>query len=229
MPDFTHVQPQFNVLLDVSCALVPFLLSLVLFRADRDRTGWWWGGLCAWFAFLPTAPYTLTDIIHLIAAIRYQPPFSLRSLILAWFPFFTAYMLLCFQAYVISLILWDQYLRRQHRAHWLLPSELILSFLSAIGIYLGRVQRLSSWDLLIRPLDVLRALWQDFSLHEFAGFVIVTTIVIVGLYFGLKLVDIALWQTYLAPDNKLAVAPSYGKRVGSVLFPTLGEKFDQGG
>ncbi len=221
MPDFSHVQPQFNVLLDVSCAMVPLVFSLLLFRANRQRTGLWWAGICVWVAFLPTAPYTLTDIIHLIAAIREQPPLSVQQLVLLWIPACMLYMLVCFQAYGISLLMLDQYLFRQKLGHWILPAEIALSVLSAIGIYLGRVQRLSSWDLVLRPFEVIRDLWRDVMLHQFVVFIIEASVIILVGYMVVKIIDLAVWQTYYVPQHA-RFSPSWcGKGVLPAVFPSL--------
>ena len=52
-------------------AFIPLGLSFWLFRwQTKSRSLLWWIGLIVFIAFLPNAPYLLTDIIHLIEAIR---------------------------------------------------------------------------------------------------------------------------------------------------------------
>src|SRR5688500_10718967 len=51
-------------------ALVPLALALVLFRGHRDRTASWWLAAAAFVAFLPNAPYVMTDVIHLYSDVR---------------------------------------------------------------------------------------------------------------------------------------------------------------
>jgi uncharacterized membrane protein len=51
-------------------AFIPLALSVWLFRIKRRRSGVWWLGFLVFFAFLPNAPYLLTDIIHFIEDIR---------------------------------------------------------------------------------------------------------------------------------------------------------------
>ncbi|MGL4883991.1 MAG: DUF1361 domain-containing protein, partial [Waterburya sp.] len=50
-------------------AFIPLALSFWLFvRRNIKRSLLWWIGLVVFIAFLPNAPYLLTDIIHLIDA-----------------------------------------------------------------------------------------------------------------------------------------------------------------
>ncbi len=51
-------------------ALVPLALALLLFRGRRERTALWWLGTAAFVAFLPNAPYVMTDVIHLFTDVR---------------------------------------------------------------------------------------------------------------------------------------------------------------
>jgi uncharacterized membrane protein len=46
-------------------AAVPFILAAFLFVPPRARTAGWWIGVGTFVAFLPNAPYVLTDVIHL--------------------------------------------------------------------------------------------------------------------------------------------------------------------
>jgi uncharacterized membrane protein len=50
------------------------------------------------------------------------------------------------------------YLDRDVRHRWILPMELTVHGLCAIGIQLGRIDRFNSWDLVARPHHVVRSL-----------------------------------------------------------------------
>ncbi len=91
-------------------AFIPLGLSLVLFRRNLHRSIFWWLGFLVFFAFLPNAPYVLTDIIHLITYIRKVDSIWLITLILI--PLYLCFMLLGFEAYVISLINMGSYLHQ---------------------------------------------------------------------------------------------------------------------
>jgi uncharacterized membrane protein len=78
---WTHY-PHFSMGKNFVLALVPFGLSLVLFRLKLPRYNFWWN--CLWWMlalafllFLPNAAYVLTDIIHLIALLQTPPLLSL--------------------------------------------------------------------------------------------------------------------------------------------------------
>ncbi len=135
-------------------AFIPLLLSLFLFRWHRgSRTVLWWLALLVFIAFLPNAPYLLTDIIHLIRATR--SGYSAWVLVVFVIPIHVTAIFLGIEAYVLSVLNQGHYLRRQGVGKFLIPAELLTHVLCAIGVYLGRFIRFNSWDLVTRPDMVL--------------------------------------------------------------------------
>jgi uncharacterized membrane protein len=135
-------------------AFIPLLLSLFLFRWHRgSRTVLWWLALLVFIAFLPNAPYLLTDIIHLIRATR--SGYSAWVLVVFVIPIHVTAIFLGIEAYVLSVLNQGYYLRRQGVGKFLIPAELLIHVLCAIGVYLGRFIRFNSWDLVTRPDMVL--------------------------------------------------------------------------
>ncbi|BAU63708.1 hypothetical protein STA3757_10750 [Stanieria sp. NIES-3757] len=136
-------------------AFIPLVLSIWLFRWRRHRSSrsliWWFGFIC-YLAFLPNAPYLLTDIIHLIGAIRAN--YSIWIITLVFFPLHLSAIALGGEAYVISLINQSYYLKKIGYKKYIFWTELLTHFLSAIGIYLGRFLRFNSWDIITQP-DIL--------------------------------------------------------------------------
>jgi uncharacterized membrane protein len=133
-------------------ALVPLALAMLLFRADRPakRTGLWWAGVVAFVAFLPNAPYVLTDVVHLIQDVRItHSPAQITLLVL---PAYAAFFFLGVESYTLCL-------RRVRRAlgnglhAWAVEAG--LHGVCALGIYLGRFARLNSWDIVRQPATVL--------------------------------------------------------------------------
>ncbi|WP_240039189.1 MULTISPECIES: DUF1361 domain-containing protein [Okeania] len=119
----------------------------------------WWFCLLIFIAFLPNAPYVLTDIIHLDQDIRQSN--SVWVLTLAVVPQYLLFMFIGFEAYVLSLINLGYYLQRQSWSNFILGIELIIHCLSAIGIYLGRFKRFNSWDIVTNPNTLIKSVYSD--------------------------------------------------------------------
>jgi len=131
-------------------AFIPLVLSLWLFRRIKKSRSWvWWLGFAVFYAFLPNAPYLLTDVIHFIDDIRAIQSVWMITLVLI--PVYLVVILAGFEAYVISVINMGHYLHRIGKSQWILGMELITHALSAIGIYWGRFLRFNSWDFVTQP------------------------------------------------------------------------------
>ncbi|NES93605.1 MAG: DUF1361 domain-containing protein, partial [Okeania sp. SIO2B9] len=136
---------------------VIFLLSPV--SCLLSPSSMWWFCLLIFIAFLPNAPYVLTDIIHLDQDIRQSN--SVWVLTLAVVPQYLLFMFIGFEAYVLSLINLGYYLQRQSWSNFILGIELIIHCLSAIGIYLGRFKRFNSWDIVTNPNTLIKSVYSD--------------------------------------------------------------------
>jgi uncharacterized membrane protein len=166
---------------NLGLAWIPLILALVLVAAYRRRAhplellavG------AVWLVFFPNAPYMLTDLIHLGQQHR-----LFDSIVLGSFAF-TALAL-----GFASLLLVQLVVTRLAGAALGWAVAIASLFASSVGIYLGRVQRLNSWDVVQRP----RTIWalarlrldDPFGNRYLIGFVIALcgflTLVYVGLY-----------------------------------------------
>ncbi|NOK32915.1 DUF1361 domain-containing protein [Corallococcus exercitus] len=103
-----------------------------------------------WLALFPNAPYLLTDFIHL----RQRPvvPLWFDAALLSLFAA-TGWML-----GLLSLEVWKRWLEERwgRTAAWAFVT--VTSLLCGYGIYLGRVERWNSWDVLTRPERLLFAM-----------------------------------------------------------------------
>jgi uncharacterized membrane protein len=120
------------------------------------RTSSWWFGLTVFVLFLPNAPYVLSDVIHLFDDIRMAP--SDLHVLGLYLPLYVTFFALGFSAYVAALDLARRYLRGEAPSVRWLPIEGALHLACAVGIYLGRVMRLNSWEVFTRPHAVLAAI-----------------------------------------------------------------------
>lgn len=137
-------------------ALIPLVLAWLLLRQHRRRNFGWWCGVAVAVAFLPNAPYVLTDIIHFLNDVRRGADDVEAVTVLA--PVYAVFFAVGFGAYAAALRITRRYLRglgwpRRRSA----LVELALHGSSAVGVYLGRVLRLNSWSLVTDPTSVLRS------------------------------------------------------------------------
>jgi uncharacterized membrane protein len=125
------------VLAWVPLALAGFLL--VSYSRRRSRVEIAALGL-GWLLFLPNAPYVLTDFVHLEQNHRLYD-----SLLIASFAFTS--LALGFA----SLLLVQLVVTRAAGALFGWLTAVGSLFAASLGIYLGRVQRVNSWDVVHRP------------------------------------------------------------------------------
>jgi uncharacterized membrane protein len=136
---------------NLGLAWAPLLFALLLYAAYRRRhtlaellaLG------AAWLVFLPNAPYMVTDFVHLGDRHR-----LVDAAILASFAF-TALALGFASLLLVQIVV--------TRRFGTLPGWAVAlgaMFLASAGVYLGRVHRFNSWDVLTRPRLVAWTMWQ---------------------------------------------------------------------
>jgi uncharacterized membrane protein len=127
---------------NLALAWIPLLLAVLLvvsYARRRSAVELVTVG-AAWLLFLPNAPYVLTDFIHLGERHR-----LFDSLIIASFAFTS--LALGFA----SLLLVQLVVTRAAGAMLGWVTAFGSLFAASVGIYLGRVLRLNSWDVVHRP------------------------------------------------------------------------------
>lgn len=145
-------------------AAVPLLLCGLLYRTRRPVVS----GLVlvGWLLFLPNAPYIVTDLVHL----RPREPIPYPVDVVLFFSFAATGVLLGARS-VLQVGRWlrgQQWYRLYRMGSWLLFP------LVGFGVYLGRVRRWNSWDMLLRPdkmvQDLFAVLADPGGWLEMAGF-----------------------------------------------------------
>ncbi|PZO60343.1 MAG: DUF1361 domain-containing protein [Phormidesmis priestleyi] len=183
---------QIKLLWWVALGLISIGMSIFLFKREKSRrTVLWWLGLVSFIAFLPNAPYLLTDIVHLIRATS-SGTIRVWAVALVLIPLHAIAILLGFEAYVISLINQAYYLKQRGNERLILPTELLIHALSAIGIYLGRFVRLNSWDFATDPTNVLTLTLNALTSKRPAAVVFVTFVILSVLYWVMKQITLGL-------------------------------------
>lgn len=159
----------------------------VMTRVLFERCGWHWRTLAAgsaWLLFLPNASYIVTDLIHL----RSHPPVP------HWYDatLFAAFAIMGVALGFISLrIIHDVVAQRKG---WFRGWLFVLAVLAlcGFGIYLGRIERWNSWDVLARPHVLIDDLCEMFGSRanirytaRFTGVFFVFLTLCYLLFFGL--------------------------------------------
>ncbi len=169
-------------------AVVPAVFAIVLFRRGTRRDPIWWIGVAVFVLFLPNAPYVLTDSLHLFEQIRMtDSDLQVLGIVL---PVYGTFFAIGFGCYVLALRRVRDYVRHdvppferwRLDLRWLAVAA-ALHALCALGIFLGRVLRLNSWNVVTHPasvLDALRATADGFPLAivaaTFVGLVVLTAV-----------------------------------------------------
>lgn len=178
------------ILWNLFLAFIPLALSFWLFRRKTPRTTFWWIVYIVFIAFLPNAPYLLTDIIHLIRGVRLG--YSAWLIALIFLPVHLFAIISGFEAYVVSLINQDIYLKRQGAAQFIFWSEISMHVLCAVGVYMGRFRRFNSWDLVTDPGNVVINTIDDLTSKRPLVVIFVTFLILTAFYWFMKQVTLGL-------------------------------------
>lgn len=173
-------------------ALLPLILARV---AATLQPGWLQGLLLlAWLALFPNAPYIVTDLVHLGK--------------LGGMPFYFDLVLLVSAAWnglllgFLSLQTVERILARRMNDRLVMLAIMTCIALCAFGIYLGRYQRLNSWEIISDPVSVFNIIAErmidPFSHPRTWG----VTILFSG-WFGLTYFGITRWARVSARVGRL--------------------------
>jgi len=135
-----------NLLLAWLPLLAAMMASRTATAGGRGAIAILWGIL--WLAFYPNAPYIATDFVHLgrvstSETLYYDLSLNMLAATLGWL------------LGALSLRLVQHEVSRRFGSKAGIGFAAVVLLLGAVGVYLGRVQRLNSWDLAVRPLQVM--------------------------------------------------------------------------
>lgn len=129
-------------------AVMPLLISNIIFRFDLRIGLRFYLLIGLWLLFLPNAPYIVTDLVHLV----YRPPV----------PFWYDMLLVLLSALnglvfgFISLSQIEDILRKKQRAKYIELFRISMMVAMSYGVYLGRYLRFNSWDAFVDPLHLAK-------------------------------------------------------------------------
>jgi uncharacterized membrane protein len=154
-------------------AVLPAVFAIFFFKREEQPRH---GVRNVTFAFelgvvmllLPNAPYVATDLIHFIDTVR-ESNDSAWKILGTEFPVYVAFILfglVCY-SFTTDRLLYALEMRLGKTAYW--TGLVLIPLISAVGVYLGRVARFNSWDILIDPKGILvssRLVTQDHKIAK---------------------------------------------------------------
>ena len=129
---------------NLALAWVPLVAALALDDVRSTPLSLHLPLLAVWLAFFPNAPYLVTDLIHIDPQDQTTIGILGDAALVSVAP---AGLALGFS----SLMLVERSVRDRFGGRLALSVAVLSLVLASLGIYLGRVVRLNSWDLLTRP------------------------------------------------------------------------------
>ena len=156
-------------------AYIPYFLSSSIyknfFNTSKKIQNSFYGLI--WLLFIPNSFYILTDFTHLHFKTTFQ--FSLDMLIISGFSFVGFYVGLL-SIHTIRQLVIAKYGNTKGNIF-----ILTISFLSAFGIYLGRVLRFNSWDIISKPIQLAyTSIYALFSLETIIYTLQLGTIILIS-------------------------------------------------
>jgi uncharacterized membrane protein len=161
-------------------ALIPLLCGWLMVKTRQKLLQLAFALL--WFFFLPNTLYILTDLQYLPE--QWHQVHTAGKVAVAFQ--YLLYELLGVGCFLLALSALEQLLLRSRwrKKHVMLTVCLIVvNFCIGLGIVLGRVQRLNSWDIFLDAPKVIAASFQILSSFELLLFVVLFGIFANGVYF----------------------------------------------
>jgi uncharacterized membrane protein len=144
-----HLWMTWNLIL----ATIPAVLAPLVLRRRGPRTAGWWAGAAVVLLFLPNAPYVVTDLVHLRGDVVAAD--SDLAVVTGVLPAYAAFIAAGFAAYALVLAEVGRYLGAVGLGRWRATVEVALHAACAMGVVLGRVARLNSWEPITEPHGTL--------------------------------------------------------------------------
>lgn len=138
----------FFLIWNLFLAIIPYAITTHLLTLDLQKTSKIkvFAIIAIWLAFVPNAFYIITDLVHL--AKSDGPIFWLDLIIVS------SHALIGFAFGLLSLLHFEKIAKQftsVKNANFLMPT---VCFLCGIGIYIGRILRYNSWDIISNPIDL---------------------------------------------------------------------------
>lgn len=127
-----------------------------------------------WLLFLPNAFYLITDFVHLHHSSNLQYLFDALLL--------TSFTIAGFYAGFASLFNIHQLLEMKYssKKSWIIIA--VICYMSSFGVYLGRILRFNSWDILSNPIHLFTNIFKSIFKSEANLFTVILGTFILIIY-----------------------------------------------
>jgi uncharacterized membrane protein len=166
-------------------ALIPVVLSILFFKREEQprpviRGITFLFEVALVLLILPNAPYVATDLVHFLEVVRTGDA-SLWKLLGTELPIYVIFVLFGLVCYSFTVDRLLNALRMRLGRAWEWAGIFGIPLLSSVGVYLGRVARYNSWDVLTDPQGIIQSSHAGIDQMKIAK-------VLIGMWIGLILV-----------------------------------------
>lgn len=145
----------FFLIWNLMLAVIPYLISSYL-SLNFSRYKKWNTVIifCVWLAFLPNSFYIITDLVHIV---RSKGNLFYLDLIII-----SSFAITGFLLGLLSIIEMEKTVQEfNFKPKTIRNGLLIICLLNGFGIYIGRVLRFNSWDILSNPIELFSTLMTE--------------------------------------------------------------------
>lgn len=178
-------------------AVIPLVLSFLIFRSSLWKMSSGTNvlpvffrtthvfAILVFFVFLPNAPYTMTDLIHLVRQIRDYRYFDLTDsqILYGLIPQYFIFIFLGMSSYTIAFRRFLVFMQNINvKKPIVLTLKFVIPIFMAVGVFLGRKYRYNSWDIILHIPSMLRILLSEMGKASFYFYIVYFYFSIVILY-----------------------------------------------
>ncbi len=165
-------------------AYLPFIISTYIYHfGNKYKNNNKYFLLLLWIVLLPNTFYILTDFEHLQYENQLQYIYD--------FILLSCFTIVGFYAGIKSVYEIQTYFLNSYSKNLRKIAIVFISYLSAFGIYLGRILRFNSWNIIDKPFQLLSSIIECLFLNEVLVYTfylgtIILLVYIVSFYFFLN-------------------------------------------